>query len=70
MAGRYSKLVVKEAWRVENPGLLQSYQGANRRAMALEGKFKSSLKGKIRPELYRASGELPWDLRQSCNEVR
>ncbi|KAJ1485826.1 hypothetical protein T484DRAFT_2389820 [Baffinella frigidus] len=70
LTGQYSKLVLQEAWRIENTGLMQSYQGANRRVMALEGKVKASLKEKIRPELYRGSRELPWELRQSCNEVR
>ena len=70
LKGRYSNLVMKEAWRVENTGLLQSYQGANRRVMALDGKVKASFRENIRPELYRASEDLPWDLRQSCNEVR
>ncbi|KAJ1485311.1 hypothetical protein T484DRAFT_1945857 [Baffinella frigidus] len=71
LPGRYSKLVLQEAWRVENPGLMQGYQGAQRRVMALEGKVGASLmKEKIRPELYRSAADLPWELQKSCGEVR
>jgi len=68
--GPYENLVLKEAWRVENTGLWQSYQGAQTRAMALEPWVKESfMNEKIRPELYRSSGKLPGGLLQSCNEV-
>jgi len=68
--GSYENLVLKEAWRVENTGLWQSYQGAQNRAIALEPWAKESLMNeKIRPELYRSSGKLPGGLVQSCNEV-
>ena len=68
--GPYENLVLKEAWRVENTGLWQSYQGAQTRAMALEPWVKESfMNEKIRPELYRSSGKLPGGLVQSCNEV-
>jgi hypothetical protein len=69
LSGRYTRLVLQEAWRVENVGLLQTYQGARQRVMALDGRVRASRKEKIRAHLYHASEKLPWDLEKSCNEV-
>jgi hypothetical protein len=69
LPGRYTRLVLQEAWRVENVGLLQTYQGARQRVMALDGRVRASRKEKIRAHLYHASEKLPWDLEKSCNEV-
>ena len=65
----YTRLVLQEAWRVENVGLLQTYQGARQRVMALDKRVRASRKEKIRAHLYHASEKLPWDLEKSCNEV-
>ena len=69
LLGTYTRLVLQEAWRVENVGLLQTYQGARQRVMALDGRVRASRKEKIRAHLYHASEKLPWDLEKSCNEV-
>ena len=68
--GPYNKLVLKEAWRVENAALWQSYQGKRSGVMGLQDWTKEHMGQQIRPELYRSSGELPGELVQSCNEVR
>jgi len=68
--GPYDKLVLKEAWQVENTGLWKSYEGAQDRVMGLPDWTKEYMGQQIRPELYRSSGKLPGKLLQSCNEVR
>ena len=68
--GPYEKLVLKEAWRVENKGLWKSYEGAQDRVMGLPDWTKEYMGQQIRPELCRSSGKLPGKLLQSCNEVR
>jgi hypothetical protein len=71
--GTYSRLVVSNAWRVENPALLASYRAAQERVRQVcsAGAVNFPMhKVKVRSELYASARKLPWEMRRDCNEVR
>jgi hypothetical protein len=58
--GRYSRLELAAAWRVENFDLFCGYKVA----------VRGDSKARIRKELYESARRLPVDLEKVCNEVR
>jgi len=70
--GRYSRLKLVRAWRVEHDELYSAYRVACRRVQSLAAQvpLRKERKARIRSELYGASQRLPWALDESVNEVR
>jgi hypothetical protein len=73
--GRYSRLELAAAWRVENFDLFCAYKVAQRKVLSFAAKVpvRGDSKARIRKELYvsaRAARRLPVDLEKVCNEVR
>jgi hypothetical protein len=71
--GRYSRLELAAAWRVENHDLYCGYKVAQRKVLSFAAKeveLKGDTKVRIRNELYGSASKLPGDLETGCNEVR
>ena len=70
--GRYSRLELAAAWRVENHDLYCAYKVAQRKVLSFAAKVavKGDTKVRIRNELYGSASKLPGDLETGCNEVR
>jgi hypothetical protein len=70
--GRYSRLELAAAWRVENHDLYCAYKVAQRKVLSFAAKVavKGDTKVRIRNELYGSASKLPGDLEKGCNEVR
>jgi hypothetical protein len=74
--GRYSRLKLAGAWRVENDDLYENYKVARRRVLSFVarvpfcGDSKTGSKARIRSELYNSSTRLAWRMEEGCNEVR
>jgi len=71
--GRYSRLELAAAWRVENHDLYCAYKVAQRKVLSFAAKevaLKGDTKVRIRNELYGSASKLPGDLETGCNEVR
>jgi hypothetical protein len=73
-SGRYSRLKLKRAWRVENGDLLGQYKVAQCKVLSVVASHRVPLTGKnkvlIRPQLYASSQKLEWTMEKGCNEVR
>jgi hypothetical protein len=70
--GRYSRLELAAAWRVENHDLYSAYKVAQRKVLSFAAKVavKGDTKVRIRNELYGSASKLPGGLETGCNEVR
>ncbi len=70
--GRYSRLELAAAWRVENHDLYCAYKVAQRKVLSFAAKVavRGDTKVRIRNELYGSASKLPGDLETGCNEVR
>ena len=70
--GRYSRLELAAAWRVENHDLYSAYKAAQRKVLSFAATFavRGDTKVRIRNELYGSASKLPGDLETGCNEVR
>lgn len=70
--GRYSRLELAAAWRVENHDLYCAYKVAQRKVLSFAAKVavRGDTKVRIRNELHGSASKLPGDLETGCNEVR
>ena len=74
-SGRYSRLKLAGAWRVENDDLYSAFVVSRRRVLSfctgrpLRGEGERR-KARIRSELHGSARKLPWEMEKGCNEVR
>lgn len=70
-AGRYSRLALASAWRVENPGLWRRYATERQRIRnEIQGRHIRVSDPKIRAELQSSWEKMPGKLDRVINEVR